>query len=134
MKNILTVSIFTLAAAAAVIPSEQSLGPIDASTNETSSALTDCVIRGYTSSDCTSGETYAWKFVVDGCRSCRSFFNSHSFSLDQGCPSGDFHISDASCLKWNIGRIPFSGPGCYSVDIGNNWLLGKPCFKKTGQL
>ncbi|KAF2678619.1 hypothetical protein K458DRAFT_348402, partial [Lentithecium fluviatile CBS 122367] len=89
----------------------------------------NCIIRGFTSGDCTSGNIWAYNFVVDRCRSCVPFDTSHSFSLSDGCPSGVFYANEGPCN--NVGSqfaIPFSGPGCHGVNTGTNWVSGQPCF------
>jgi hypothetical protein len=92
-------------------------------------AALGCIIRSYGGNNCQGNNVRSYDFSTQGCRSCERFDTSHSFSMEGTCPSGRFFASDNDCGRpANNPSIGFSGPGCYNVNTGYNWVTGWPCF------
>ena len=92
-------------------------------------AALGCIIRSYSGSNCKGTNLQSYDYSTQGCRSCRPFDTSHSFSMSGTCPDGRFYASDNNCGKSaNNPTVGFNGAGCYNVNTGRNWVSGWPCF------
>ncbi|KAK3377627.1 hypothetical protein B0H63DRAFT_561762 [Podospora didyma] len=91
-----------------------------------------CVVQAYKGWDCSGNPGNGFNYVVDGCRSCRQFDDSHSFFLSGNCPRGHLVTHDNDCSAFSKGsyNVNFGGTGCWNVNTGHNWVSAYPCFDK----